>query len=258
MTKFFLSALFAFVIATGLTSCDSSTSEPNTNEPTVLKFSAKKNDIFKYDSYIVDTSDANGNNPNIILDSTRVVVTETVVDTAKEYDGRLNCIIVSSGSDSIIYSQSANGDLYRYNYGFDYVNSFEALKPYLPADGVNVGWVLVAKLTDKNDQSWVAVQDTILLPSFGAVYLKSNAVQKSDTTFHIMGATDAVVCKHVQHTFTATLGEGPTAINAVDVVDTYISAELGATVWDFFRSANVTGAFKAKVQGKSKIMTSHP
>src|SRR5688572_9619175 len=102
MTKFLLSAFFAFLIAAGLTSCDSSTSEPNTNQPTVLKFSSKKNSIFKYDSYIVDTSDAFGNNPDRLIPESKVVVTETVIDTAVTYDGRSNCTIVSSGSDSVI------------------------------------------------------------------------------------------------------------------------------------------------------------
>src|SRR6186713_2500009 len=98
MTKIFLSALFAFIIATGLMSCDS-TSEPNTNEPTVLKFSAKKNSIFKYDSYIVDTSDAAGNNPDRLIPESKVVITESVIDTGVTYDGRSNCTIVSSGGD---------------------------------------------------------------------------------------------------------------------------------------------------------------
>ncbi|HEY6171715.1 MAG TPA: hypothetical protein VIX80_05600 [Candidatus Kapabacteria bacterium] len=258
MTKFLLSAFFAFVLAAGLTSCDSTT-DPTTSEPTVLKFSAKKNGIFKYDSYIVDTSDAAGNNPDRLIPESKVVVTESVTDTGVTYDGRSNCTIVSSGGDSIIYSQDANGDLYRYNFGFDYLNSFPLLVLYVGHE-INVKWVLVAKLTDQVGQTWVAAKDSVFLASNGTyVYLQSNATQKADTTIEVMGA--GVRCKHVQHvvTATATLSTSPLVqANGKDVVDTYISAELGSTVWDYFRSATVSGAINAKAQGLWKIMTSHP
>lgn len=256
MTKFILSAFFVFLIAASLTSCDSSTSEPNTNQPTVLKFSAKKNGIFKYDSYIVDTSDAAGNNPDRLLTETKVIVTETVIDTGVTYDGRSNCTIVSSGGDSIIYSQDANGDLYRYNFGFDYLNSFPLLVLYVGHE-INVKWVLVAKLTDQVGQTWVAAKDSVFLATTGSyVYLQSNATQKADTTIEVLGA--GVKCKHVQHVVIASANLSGLAVNGKDVIDTYISAELGATVWDYFRSATVTGAFNAKAQGLWKIMTYHP
>src|SRR5688572_10791543 len=229
MTKIFLSAFLSFLIAAGLTSCDSSTSEPNTPEPTVLKFSAKKNGIFKYDSYIVDTSDAAGNNPDRLIPESKVVVTETVIDTGAgvTYDGRSNCTIVGSGSDSVIYSQDANGDLYRYNFGFDYLNSFPLLVLYVGHE-INVKWVLVAKLTDQVGQTWVAAKDSVFLASAGSyVYLQSTATQKADTTIQVMGA--GVKCKHVQHVVTASANLSGLPVNGKDVVDTYISAELGAT-----------------------------
>lgn len=255
MTKIFLSALFAFVIAAGLSSCDSGGDAPTT-EPTVLKFSAKKNGIFKYDSYIVDTSDASGNNPDRLIPESKVIVTETVIDTGKTYDGRSNCTIVGSGSDSVIYSQDANGDLYRYNFGFDYLNSFPLLVLYVGHE-INVKWVLVAKLTDQVGQTWVAAKDSVFLASAGSyVYLQSTATQKADTTIQVMGA--GVTCKHVQHVVTASANLSGLPVNGKDVVDTYISAELGATVWDYFRSATVSGAMNAKAQGMWKIMTSHP
>jgi hypothetical protein len=120
-----------------------------------------------------------------------------------------------------------------------------------------VKWVLVAKLTDKNNQSWVAAKDSIFLASFGTyVYLQSSATQKADTTIDVMGA--AVRCKHVQHIVTATANFSGIPVNGKDVIDTYISPELGMTVWDYFRSATVTGAINAKAQGMWKMMTSHP
>lgn len=255
MTKFLLSAFFAGILTAGLTSCDS-TNDPTTSEPTVLKFTAKKNGVFMYDSYVVDTSDAAGNNPDRLIPESKVVVTQTVIDTGVTYDGRSNCTIISSGSDSVIYSQSANGDLYRYNFGFDYLNSFPLLVLYVGHE-INVKWVLVAKLTDQVGQTWVAAKDSVFLASAGSyVYLQSSATQKADTTIEVMGA--GVKCKHVQHIVTASATLSGFPVNGKDVVDTYISAELGATVWDYFRSATVSGAMNAKAQGVWKIMTSHP
>jgi hypothetical protein len=122
MTKFFYSALFLFAVSVAITSCDSSGStNPDGSEPKVEKFTPIYDGIFKYDQYIVDTSDAAGNNPDRLIPESKVVVTETVIDTGVTYEGRNNCVIVRSGADSIIYSQDANGDLYRYNYGFDYL-----------------------------------------------------------------------------------------------------------------------------------------
>lgn len=258
MTKILLSTLFVFVVVAGLTSCDSGGDAPTT-EPTVIKFTPRYNGIFKYDQYIVDTADAAGNNPDRLIPESKVVVTETVIDTGVTYDGKTNCTIISSGSDSVIYSQAANGDLYRYNFGFDYLNSFPLLVLYVGHE-INVKWVLVAKLTDQVGQTWVAAKDSVFLASNGTyVYLQSNATQKADTTIEVMGV--GVKCKHVQHvvTATATLNTSPLIqANGKDVIDTYISAELGATVWDYFRSATVTGALNAKAQGLWKIMTSHP
>jgi len=234
MTKFLLSAFFVFVIAAGLMSCDSSTTPPDTSGGNVSPFSCELGSIYKYDQYEVDTSDANGNNPDRLLPETKVVITETVIGVGKTYDGRSNCFIVSSGSDSIIYSQDANGDLYRYNYGFGYINNYPQVLQFLGLqEGINVRWVLVAKLTDKTGQTWVAAKDSVLLPSFGSyVYLQSNATQKADTTFYVMGASDAVTCKHVQHKVTANATISGFPITASNTIDTYISAELGATVWD--------------------------
>lgn len=261
MTKFFLSALFAFVIATGLVSCDSSTTPPDTSGGNVLAFNCKSGSIYKYDQYEVDTSDANGNNPDRLLPETKVVISETVIGVGKPYDGRSNCFIVSSGSDSIIYSQEANGDFYRYNYGFGYINNYPQVLQFLGLqDGINVKWVLVAKLTDKTGQTWVAAKDSVFLASFGSyVYLQSDASQKADTTFYIMGTTDPVKCKHVQHKVTAKATISGFPITASNTIDTYISAELGATVWDYIRSSTVSSpVVNGKARGSWKIMTSHP
>lgn len=264
MTKFLLSALFAFVIAAGLTSCDS-TSEPVNNDPKVQTFASKENAIYKYDHYEVDTSDASGNNPDRLVASTKIEVTETIVDTGVSFDGRSNVTIVRSsssmGTDSVIYSQSANGDLYRYNYGFGYINSYPEVKQFLGlSNDINVKWVLVAKLTDQTGQTWVAAKDSVLLPSFGSyVYLQSDATQKEDTTFFIMGGADAVKCKHVQHKVTAKATISGFPITASNTIDTYISPELGATVWDYIRSSTVSSpVVNGKARGSWKIMTYHP
>lgn len=256
---------YALLLSFAIISCDSDTNTPDTGTANVLPFQPQLGAIYRYDQYQVDTSDATGNNPDRLVPSTKIEITETVIDTGREYEGRSNVFVVRSssslGSDSILYSQSSNGDLYRYNYGFDYINSYPAVKLFLGlSEDINVKWVLVAKLTDQTGQTWVSAKDSVLLPSFGSyVYLQSDATQKADTTMFIMGATDAVKCKHVQHKVTANATISGFSVSAINTIDTYISAELGATVWDFIRSSTVSSALvNGKARGSWKIMTYHP
>ncbi len=247
-------AAFAALVVIG---CDSSHDDSDNNHTSddTLKFSTGT--VFTYERYQLDTSDASGNNPDVRLDATKEDITETVVATGIAYEGRTNCIIVQSVSggqtDSVIYSQSSNGDLYRYNFGFDYLNSFPELVLFI-GHKVNVKWTLVAKLGGKVGDSWTAVRDSIFLPSFGSyVYLQSVATTKDDTTLTVNGT--ALHCHHVQHVVTATANIGGAPVNGRDVVDTYIAPEIGATVWDYFRSATVSGAFNSKARGSTKILT---
>jgi hypothetical protein len=250
---------FVFVLSVGFAlSFESCSNPPTTNEPTKIDtFKYHSNFTTKFDQYEVDTSDANGNNPDQIITSSKVQVTEITVDTNMSYAGKTHVLAVRSTynpatkpADTIYYYQESNGDLYRYNYGFDYLNSFPDLVTYV-GHPISVGWVLVAKLGGKEGDKWTAVKDTIESTSFpGGVYLESQATSKPDTTIMVLG--EQVQCHHVRFVITGMANMG-VLITATEITDTYISSDLGATVWDFFRSVSIPGI--KKVRGSSRIMT---
>jgi hypothetical protein len=254
---FLASIALAFIIA----ACDSGADAPPTDDITPLKFAAQAGLVTRYDQYDVDTSDAAGNNPDRLATETKVTVQETTSDTGLTYAGRTGvsrhiAIPIGGGpADTTYFTQDANGDLYRYNYGFKLLNNFPALSPYLEKP-IDMGWVLVMKFGKKEGATWVAKKDSLFLTSIGTtIYFESKATMKADTT--ILVGTENILCRQAEHVVTATASLGSLPINGKIVTRTYISAQYGKVVWDFIRSGNITGALKSKVRGVYKIMVFH-
>ncbi len=225
------------------------------------KLTFKKDFHARYDIFVVDTADKNGNNVDHRIDSTRINVQEIVVDTGITYKGKTNVARVvtympaPNKNDTGYFYQDPNGDLYRYNYGFSILNQYTFLTQAIGHD-IDVGWVLAAKIEAPSGTTWVAKIDTehIQAPQLD-VFLTSQATMKDDTT--ILVGTETIKARHVQHKVTASTPPGIAETGEVNI-DSYMSADLSAVLIDFFRHSTLQGQLSnSKTQGKIKIMTSH-
>jgi hypothetical protein len=214
-----------------------------------------------YDTFVVDTADANGNNPDVILGSSKIPVSDIVTDTGLTYQGKTHVAKIitylantNTAVDSNYFCQDPNGDLYRYNFGFSILNQFTFLTQAIGSN-VDVGWVLAAKTTSSNGTSWVArTTDSVLIQSFNIwVYLSSQGEMLADTTF-IVG-TETIKARHARNTVLASAAAN--VASGKVIVDSYYSSDINAVVEDFFRHVKLTGLINQQVQGKFKILTSH-
>ncbi len=252
-----------------LYSCgDSTTTTPPDTTKHIDTFSTKMNFTTTYDQYEVDTSNASGSDPDVLLASTKVTVTERVIDTNATFAGKTHVsVIVSSNgstSDTLRYWQDAtSGDIYRYNYGVAYINSFAYLVAFIGAP-VDIKWVRVYKADAVTNESWVAAIDTVSVSALGTqAFLLNTATRKADTT--ILVGTENITCKHIQILGTGSLTYNvgvAITVTGRNVADTYISTKYGSTVWDYFRSSTTStspnfAAFNYKARGYSKIMKTH-
>ncbi len=248
---------------TFLNSCSSnpsSSNPPPSGTPLDFKMAFHGN----YDIFVVDTADANGNNPDKIIGSPKISVQDIVTDTGLSYQGKSHVtkIITYQGNnnpiDSNYFYQDPNGDLYRYNFGFSILNQFTYLTQVIGSN-VDVGWVLAAKLTSGNGTTWVAGTDSVSVQSLGVeVYLKSEGQMMNDTTFLI--GTTTVNARHSRNTVTATAGTGvaPYGESGIVILDSYYSTDINAVVCDFIRHVKLNGGLlNQQAQGKFKIMTSY-
>jgi hypothetical protein len=218
----------------------------------------KKDFTASYDISSVDTA-GTGHTADAILTAGRVSAQEITVDTGVTYKGKSGVARIVTFTtptpDTNYFYQDANGNLYRYNFGFTILNQF----PYLVTafgSNIDVGWVLAAKMNSTNGTTWTARDnDTLTIQGFNVpVVLSSQGIVLADTTFTI--GTSQVKAKHMRNTVTAT------AIGFVEngeaVIDSYYSADLGAVVEDYFHHVNLAGQLlNQQAQGKFKIMTSH-
>jgi hypothetical protein len=256
------STVFSFVtIIIALVSLSSCKYDPVTT-PTnnyTAKLSFKKDFHANYDVSVVDTADVSGNNGDKILGNTRTSVQEIIVDTGITYKGkdhvtRIVAFMTPNPNDTNYFYQDANGDLYRYNFGFTILNQF----PYLVnaiGSPVDVGWVLAAKITANEGTQWAAKSDSVLVQFAGIeVYLTSQGIMMGDTTFTI--GTEQIKARHARNTVTAKTA-GNEEHGSV-VIDSYYSTDINAVVEDFFRHVSLSGALlNQQAQGKLKLMTSH-
>ena len=220
-----------------------------------------------YDRFEVDTSDANGMNADVRLDNTLVVVTDTTVNVAATKGDKTSVTAVVStsslGSDSAFYWQDpSNGDIYRYNYGVEYINNFPYLVQALGGKKIDIKWVRVFKADAKPGNSWIAAKDSVKLtqPIITTVYITNTAFIKLDTAIIVAG--DTIVCKHIQIVGKGTAAFGSIIVTGTNVADTYISLKYGTTIWDYFRSSTTSSVpassqFSRKGRGYSKTMKSH-
>lgn len=252
-----LIAVLAALALGSLQACSSSSTTPDTSyTPKIVHFTPGL--TARYDLFLVDT--AQGSTADSILaDSAQHNILETVLDTTTPYHGFTNVTRTyfdAAPPDSNYYKQDAEGNLWRYNYGFSRLNNYSFLVASLGGP-VDVGWVLVAKPGSPVGTSWTAKNDSAIFQALGNVkiYLKDVATTMADTTFLI--GTESIPTTHVRHLVTATDVTGA-ALRGSIAIDTYISVELGLTVEDFFRHSVIVANpfYNAQARGALKIMTS--
>jgi hypothetical protein len=221
-------------------------------------------------SKLVFTQGSSANYQRSTLDSmpgepvvmgSEITFTQVLVDTSfvklpyskvQRYDNTYS----TGAPDSSFLWQSSNDEIYAYNFGIDFLNNNVAVSAVIGK--VNIRWVLQAKMKAALGTKWSAVDTTIMLPlpSFNnpALHLQDTAVVMADTT--ILVGTEQIKTRHFQHTVTGTTAVG----GASDVVDTYVSAALGATVLNRVHPSNVDAQHlvaNKHSQGSVTIMTSH-
>ncbi len=257
MKKLHLFSLAGFIAATAfLSSC--SYNPGSTVPPSGTPLDFKKAFNGNYDIFVVDTADANGNNPDKIISTSKISVSDIVADTGLTYQGKSHVtkIMTYQGNtltDSNYYYQDPNGDLYRYNFGFNILNQFTYLTQAIGSN-VDVGWVLASKMISPTGTTWVARTDSVLIQSFNVwVYLSSQGEMMADTTFLI--GTQTVKARHARNIVNASAAAN--LANGQAIVDSYYSSDINAVVEDFFRHVKLTGGINQQVQGQLKIMTSH-
>ncbi len=196
-----------------------------------------------------------------VVMGSEITFTQALVDTnfallpyskVQRYDNTYS----TGAPDSSFLWQNSSDDVYAYNFGIDFLNNNVAVSAVIGK--VNIGWVLQAKMKASIGDKWSAVDTTITLsiPTFGnqALHIQDTAVVMGDTT--ILVGTDPIKTRHIQHTVTGTTVVG----GATDVIDTYISASLGATVLNRVHPSNVNAQLlvaNKHSQGSVTIMTSH-
>lgn len=262
-----ISVCIALFIGAVFMSCgDSNTVTPPATS--VDTFHSQKNFATTYDRYEVDTSKADGTNPDQRLDGTKMTVTETTIATDATYKLKTNVTVVASSygstKDTLYYWQDpSNGDLYRYNYGVSYINSFSFLVSAI-GKPVDIGWVRVVKSGSAVGESWIAAKDSFDVLALGTkIYITNTATMKADTS--IMVGAESVTCKHIQIAGAAKMTYNPgisIVITGQNVADTYISNKYGTTIWDYFRSSTTSTTpnipqYNFKARGYSKVMASH-
>ncbi len=235
-----------------LNSC--STDTPSDNKPVTIqkmKFTAGSSHYFNL--FLVDTADKSGNNGDkIIADSAQYNRQELTIDTALTYKGFSNVtrmIFASNQPDTNYYYQDASGNVWRYNYGFNFLNKFQSLVIALGGP-VDVGWVLTAKPGATVGTTWVGKSDSSIIQSFGIkVYLTDNATVMNDTVIAV--SSNNITTQHIRHIVVASGG----GTNGTVIIDTYISPELGTTVMDFFHHSQISGLLaNLQARGSQKIM----
>jgi hypothetical protein len=242
-----------------LASC-SSKSDTGTNPPnyTPIKIQFKAGANAYYEILAVDTANASGNmGDQLDTVGAQYNVQDIVIDTNYTYHGKTGVTAVVTGTaipDTEYYYQSSNGDLYRYNYGFSIVNKDYPSLLIALGSPLDVGWVLVAKPGVSPGTTWTAVQDSQVFQSLGAkIYLSDVATAMNDTTFYV--SKDTIKALHVRHIVTASAPSAYTS--GTTIVDTYISAQYGLTVEDFFHHMAFSGVLLNKqAPGSYKLMTS--
>jgi hypothetical protein len=257
---------YLFILATSalLSSCSyNGASNPpvTTTDSTLVNF--KQGFHSQFDVFVVDTADASGNNGDKILNSTRKSVQEITVSTGITYKGKSNVAMVvtfDQTNDTNYFYQDPNGDLYRYNFGFNILNQYSFLVQAL-GKPIDEGWVLASKMKSSAGTPWVAKsEDSIQLAGLGLnlyVHFSSSAQMLADTT--IIVGTTSLVCRHARHHVIAFVPQGQFGHETGDAyVDTYISTSIGAVPLDFYHHVVLSGTLlTAQAQGKFKLMTSY-
>ncbi len=254
MKNFFVFGLAIATVAVAISSCGSDEpSTPQTYTPTKVHF--RGDGFAKYDLFKVDTPDASGNNPDRLIPNL-TGVEESIVDTAVPFPNNVKAVksvFSTTPPDTSFYYQDANGDLYRYNYGFSALNNYPLLLQYV-GHPVDVGWVLIAKPGSPAGTTWVGKKDSVFVPAFfGWFQLQDQATTMDDTTFVVSNGKDTTLkAIHVRHN--VTIHSAGNEILGSIFVDTYFSPDLGLTIEDFYHYSTITGALKQKNQGSLKIM----
>jgi len=255
---FLVTIALAFIFA----ACDSGADAPPSDDITPVPFEAKAGFFSRYDQYAVDTSDASGNNPDKLIQP-KVTLIETVDAVGLTFAGRTGVsrhISTPEGGgnpDTMYFSQDANGDLYRYNYGFSILNNFPDLEVAI-GQRVDMGWVLVARLGKKEGAAWIAKDSSLPVQflSGKSVFFKSSARMLADTS--IMVGDSLILCRAAEHVITAKATIASTDDVKGEVrARTYISGKYGKVVFDFIRSGKFEGIYQGKFRGLYKIMTFH-
>lgn len=272
MKKLYISAFLTLALSAALLSSCSYNPGPNVLPADTThnsKLTIKQDFKARYDIYVVDTS-KNGNNADIISpDSVKKNIEQIVIDTTRSLTDKNGitknhvAVVITyinpqgSPQDTGYFYQDPNGDLYRYNFGFSILNQYTFLTQNI-GHNIDVGWVLVAKLSAAAGTTWIAKSDTeqIQSPQIN-VFLKSVATMKADT--NIVVGTETFKARHVQHVISAAT---PTGLGIDEtgqvIIDSYMSADLGAVLIDFFRHSTLQGKLaNSQTQGKFKIMTSY-
>jgi hypothetical protein len=208
-----------------------------------------------YNLFLVDPS-SSGSGDSVLTDSAQYDVMETILDTNVANYGEFSKVtstyFASAPPDSNFYHQDADGNLWRYNYGFSRLNSYTFLVAAVGAP-VDVHWVLVAKPGSPVGTTWIAKYDSMLYQAFNIkIYLKDIATTMSDTTFVIAG--ESIKAEHIRHEVKAF--DPTNTLNGSISIDTYFSPELGLTIEDYFRHSTIASpTFNGMAKGSLKIMT---
>lgn len=126
--------------------------------------------------------------------------------------------------DSDFYSQDANKDLYKVDFGLEPLNNNAAIVNFMGGKA-HVGWVLMSKLASPAGATWKAIDQVLhTTGQLGDITLLDNATMQADTTFSFNGK--AYYTKHVHHSFSASAALG----SAQGEYDIYTAPSIGANV----------------------------
>lgn len=211
--------------------CSSSTTPPSPSAKQPIPVT-----IHAHDSAQFYTTRQDSTNQNIA--SKGDTVNQRVADTNATAYGKTGVRVLvnvqksDQAKDTTYLWQDANGNVWRYNYGVELLNTDPAVQGLLH-QRIDVGWVLLDSTKATAGNSWLAnASQVAILGGLANVTLNDNATYVGDTSMTVSGKT--ISARHIVHTVVAS-GPG----NGTVKIDTYFSPSLG-TVLNIVHTSNLT------------------
>ena len=250
--------ILALVTAAGAllfgSGCSSSTTPPTT--PSQVTYTSGSSYTYLQESLDTTNGTYGYDQPD---PATKDTITTTVLVADTALYGKTNATVLvnkhsNGSSNDTSYIAQESGNYWHYNYGFEALNSNQAVIGVLK-NPIEAGWVLQGKFTAAPGTTWQAVDTSISVPYNGLsipVSITDTATEQGDTTITIKGKF--MTAKHALHIVTMNALGGTIATMPID---TYITTDEGVilNVVHSFR-VQATGIVNAQVRGQSTAMTS--